>query len=117
MELGDLLYLPRGFVHDARAREVFSAHVTVGVTAELFSELIAAIVRLPDFLKALPPGFSSADFPRETFKAEFAQRLDQLRTKADLDHVIDSFLEKTRAGAITIPEPTAFRADVRLPDG
>jgi hypothetical protein len=48
-------------------------------------------------------------------KAEFTQRLDQLRTKADLDHVIDSFLEKTRAGAI--PEPTAFLADVRLPDG
>ncbi len=115
MEPGDLLYLPRGVVHDAHATEVHSAHVTIGVTVytwvELFSELITATVSLPSFRRALPPGFASGSGPREALKAEFARRLDELGAKADLDHVIEFFLGKVRAGRV--PADVAFNSRAR----
>src|SRR3974390_2309223 len=45
LKQGDLLYLPRGYVHAAHTSQVHSAHVTIGISVytwvELLSELIA----------------------------------------------------------------------------
>src|SRR5208283_1139855 len=36
---GDLLYLPRGYVHSATTSEGYSAHVTIGLTVYTWVEL------------------------------------------------------------------------------
>lgn len=61
LEPGDLLYLPRGVVHDARATEETSLHVTLGILATTWGDLLAEAVRravLEDagLRRALPPG-------------------------------------------------------------
>jgi bifunctional lysine-specific demethylase and histidyl-hydroxylase NO66 len=59
---GDCLYLPRGFLHDAEAREEVSIHVTVGILAHTWVDIWRHVMRrasehLP-FRESLPVGFA-----------------------------------------------------------
>jgi cupin superfamily protein len=59
---GDCLYVPRGFPHDAVAREEVSIHVTVGILAytwlDLWRRLLGDLSRDVRFREALPVGFA-----------------------------------------------------------
>jgi bifunctional lysine-specific demethylase and histidyl-hydroxylase NO66 len=59
---GDCLYVPRGFLHAARAQEALSAHLTVGVVAttwhDVVREVVAGVAGEPEFRRALPPGYA-----------------------------------------------------------
>ena len=62
LEAGDLMYLPRGFVHHANTADVFSLHVTIGVYpvqwVDLLTEALKALSLEDERLRrALPPGF------------------------------------------------------------
>jgi lysine-specific demethylase/histidyl-hydroxylase NO66 len=76
---GDCLYLPRGFPHDAVAREEVSIHVTVGVTASTWVDVWRHVLQdMPGhtlFREALPVGF--ADDPR-ALGEEMAVRVKEL---------------------------------------
>ena len=59
LQPGDLLYLPRGVVHEARATEETSLHITLGILAVNWGDLLAEAVRLavledPGLRRALP---------------------------------------------------------------
>jgi ribosomal protein L16 Arg81 hydroxylase len=43
LEPGDLLYLPRGFVHEARSGDAVSGHVTIGLHAFTYADLLRKI--------------------------------------------------------------------------
>lgn len=98
---GDLLYLPRGYVHTTNTTEHFSAHVTIGVTVytgiELLAELVQASVAQPELRAALPPGFSH----RPELRAALEQRLgDMLETAvrgAAVDALTARFLQRVRS--------------------
>jgi ribosomal protein L16 Arg81 hydroxylase len=59
LNAGDLLYLPRGYVHAAHTSQGHSAHVTIGITVytwvELIGELANAAKEIPALRAALPP--------------------------------------------------------------
>ena len=59
---GDCLYIPRGFLHDAQAREEVSIHVTVGILVSTWLDVWRHVMRsAPDhlpFREALPVGFA-----------------------------------------------------------
>jgi ribosomal protein L16 Arg81 hydroxylase len=59
---GDCLYLPRGFPHDAVAREEVSIHVTVGILASTWVDVWQHVMKgLPEhrpFREALPVGYA-----------------------------------------------------------
>jgi bifunctional lysine-specific demethylase and histidyl-hydroxylase NO66 len=59
---GDCLYIPRGFPHDAVAREEVSIHVTVGILAytwvDLWRHLLRGLTDEVRFREALPVGFA-----------------------------------------------------------
>jgi lysine-specific demethylase/histidyl-hydroxylase NO66 len=59
---GDCLYLPRGFLHDAEAREEVSIHVTVGILAHTWVDVWRHVMRRASehrpFREALPVGFA-----------------------------------------------------------
>jgi hypothetical protein len=65
LHAGDSLYVPRGFLHSARAQEELSAHLTIGVVTttwyDLVRELVAGIADEPEFRRALPAGYATAD--------------------------------------------------------
>lgn len=56
---GDCLYLPRGFVHSARAQHEASLHLTIGVLATTASDIVQSLVEralgeVPSLRRALP---------------------------------------------------------------
>ncbi|HUB63260.1 MAG TPA: cupin domain-containing protein [Methylocella sp.] len=116
LQPGDLLYLPRGFVHAASTSDTYSAHVTIGMTVytwvELASELIASSKDLESFRTALPPGFATREDLKQTLKEGLIQRMDDLRQTSDYDRLIESFLQKVRAGGVR--PRGAFQSDVRV---
>jgi bifunctional lysine-specific demethylase and histidyl-hydroxylase NO66 len=61
LEAGDCLYLPRGFVHSARAQQDVSLHITVGVLATTVHDLLRRILERTAgderFRHSLPPGY------------------------------------------------------------
>ena len=85
LQPGDCLYVPRGFLHSARAQTQLSAHVTVGVLAQtrhdLVRDVIAAAADDVGFRTALPPGFAHDE-------AAFAKEVDA--TVADLRRWLDT---------------------------
>jgi len=62
LEAGDCLYVPRGFLHSARAQETLSAHLTIGVVTttwhDVLRELVSAAADEPELRRALPPGYA-----------------------------------------------------------
>jgi hypothetical protein len=63
LHAGDLLYLPRGHVHDAVTSDSVSLHITLGINtytwADLFMEALHALCQLDArFRRALPVGFA-----------------------------------------------------------
>jgi lysine-specific demethylase/histidyl-hydroxylase NO66 len=59
---GDCLYVPRGFLHAARAQEALSAHLTIGIVTttwhDVLRELVTATSDEPELRRALPPGYA-----------------------------------------------------------
>lgn len=60
---GDCLYVPRGFLHAARAQEALSAHLTIGIVPttwhDLLRDLVAGVADEPELRRALPAGYAA----------------------------------------------------------
>jgi len=116
LDPGDLLYLPRGYVHAAHTSQSHSAHVTVGMTVytwvELLAELVGASKEIADFRTALPPGFATDDSVKKSLKEGLVRCLERLRSSCDFDRLIEDFRQRVRS-AHARPE-TAFSAEARV---
>jgi hypothetical protein len=59
---GDCLYVPRGFLHSARAQDALSAHLTIGVVTttwhDVLRELVAQAADEPELRASLPAGWA-----------------------------------------------------------
>jgi lysine-specific demethylase/histidyl-hydroxylase NO66 len=112
---GDLLYLPRGYVHTATTRDGFSAHVTIGITVytwvELISELAFSSASAESFRRALPVGFASRLDAKSALRDAMRERLRELVDRCDYDQTIDTFSRRVAAGRA--PSGEAFQVDVR----
>jgi ribosomal protein L16 Arg81 hydroxylase len=93
LDAGDMLYIPRGFLHAAEACERASLHLTVGVSVTTWSTLLESALRSvvnsrPEFREGLPPGFGSDD----SVRAEVAASLDGMCRRAiectDWDEIV-----------------------------
>jgi ribosomal protein L16 Arg81 hydroxylase len=71
---GDLLYIPRGHVHDAHTSDIFSLHLTVGINvyrwADLIHHAVACISRKESRFRELIPGGA---LPAEGARFRFSQ--------------------------------------------
>jgi Cupin superfamily protein len=96
LEPGDLAYIPRGVVHDARASEELSLHITVGILcyrwADLLLDFVAeASLKDPAYRKGLPPGFAHEDADRRQAQEVFGSLLKRLATNSDCAPILDRF--------------------------
>lgn len=93
MEPGDLLYLPRGFVHEARTSDDISVHVTIGIHALTWLDLIAVALgqfahKDPRFRKSLPVGFNQRT-ASASIKENFEALLAALAQSADVSSALE----------------------------
>ncbi|MGH3442774.1 MAG: cupin domain-containing protein [Nitriliruptorales bacterium] len=81
LEPGDCLYLPRGTPHAAQTVDAPSIHLTIGIRAftwhDVLGEAVAAAADEVAFRESLPVGFASAP---DAFALEVARRLKEAAT-------------------------------------
>ena len=109
LEPGDALYLPRGWLHSARTTEDRSIHLTVGVLATTWADVLTDAVASAGagdvaLRRALPlPGATSPEDVEE-FRAAAQRWLDALD-----DAAVEHLVARRRAGAVP-PEPVGVLA-------
>jgi ribosomal protein L16 Arg81 hydroxylase len=86
LEPGDLLYLPRGHVHEAFTSECASLHLTVGINVfrwvDLMQEALTLLAREDRrFRESLPPGSLAGEVPA-ALGERFRELLDALANRA-----------------------------------
>jgi ribosomal protein L16 Arg81 hydroxylase len=97
LQQGDLIYIPRGWVHAAECGEEPSLHITYGVTAFFFDELLNAAVKAArrrdeSLVAALPLGFmrGSGDDLVRRLKAALREMCDD----KFLTEVVDQYRDE-----------------------
>jgi hypothetical protein len=101
LNAGDLLYLPRGVIHEAISREETSLHLTVGVHPITWAEVILVAVELAveqnyAFRGGLPLGFAR-DEPRETeLEAQLRELMKSLVANVSYRTVIGNAITRAR---------------------
>jgi ribosomal protein L16 Arg81 hydroxylase len=93
LEAGDALYIPRGVMHAAVTTESVSLHVTLGLMAYTWSNLLVDCLselagRSPGWRANVPFGLARLDPEGEAARAELARRLEGLAAEVDLGAVI-----------------------------
>lgn len=103
LQPGDLLYLPRGFVHHAATKERFSLHLTLGIYPTQWLDLMvnaltALAVKNQDLRKALPVGFLDHPEMLTEIKEQFNQLLQTFTQEGSVEDAIalieDQFIHK-----------------------
>ncbi|MBI3515026.1 MAG: hypothetical protein HY060_13335 [Proteobacteria bacterium] len=106
LEPGDFLYIPRGYLHQARSGDATSLHATLGAIcyrwADVLLEVMAeACLSDPAFRRALPIGLARAGFKpdaaRKTFAGLLARLIDTATPDRVLDRLADEFVLSRRA--------------------
>jgi ribosomal protein L16 Arg81 hydroxylase len=97
LEQGDLIYIPRGFVHAAECGSEASLHITLGVTAVFWEDLLyaavkAAILQDERLRHALPPGFLQA--PKDLIVKRLRGTFRELADEAFLSGVVAQFSDE-----------------------
>jgi ribosomal protein L16 Arg81 hydroxylase len=87
---GDLLYIPRGHVHEAFTSERASLHLTVGVNVVRWLNVLQRVLEAAGaadvrFRQSLPLGLLCADAPPPAVKERFQELLQLVVNMADLE--------------------------------
>jgi ribosomal protein L16 Arg81 hydroxylase len=98
LEAGDLLYLPRGHIHEAFTAEKASLHLTVGVEVFRWADLlINAVTSLGRqnvrFRRALPAGWMDTGMASDSMRKNFRELLQLLGGEAQIDEAVAQLSE------------------------
>ncbi|HEX8145190.1 MAG TPA: cupin domain-containing protein [Pyrinomonadaceae bacterium] len=104
---GDVLYIPRGFVHEGIAGDKPSLHITVDIHVRTWHDflsdaLAAQAERNPRYRRALPAGFLNDERIMQSLAAEFEEFMDTFRRDA---RTKDAVWKHTEALAVRKPPP------------
>lgn len=93
LEPGDLLYIPRGHVHEAFTSETASMHLTVGINifrwADLLHEAVDSVTRRDErFRESLPPGLLGGGAAPAEVAEHFRELLAALKGAAQADDAL-----------------------------
>ena len=99
LEAGDVAYVPRGLVHDARSGDEISLHITAGILSYTWADLLmewTAEASLNDaaFRRSLPPGFARQDFDRAEAREIFGKLVERLRARTNVEPILDRFVDQ-----------------------
>ncbi len=94
---GDMVYIPRGVVHDAASTDQISLHITLGVMSKTWTDFLlealsVASLEDPAFRRGLPAGFAAPGYDRTAAREIFRDLLRKL-ADAPFDGVLDHFVD------------------------
>jgi ribosomal protein L16 Arg81 hydroxylase len=117
---GDLLYLPRGYIHTTTTSDSFSIHVTLGLTVYTWVELLAEWAQLsrqvPSLRRALPPDFACREEVWQSLGRQLHEVIAAFHQKIDCDALVSGFTQRVRSARTwTQQEFTTDVAMNRLP--
>jgi ribosomal protein L16 Arg81 hydroxylase len=98
LKAGDLLYIPRGHVHEAFTSEHESLHLTVGVNVQRWVDLLqqalaGAAAADVEFRRSLSPGAICAEAIAPNLKETFHELLQRFVSRADLDSAVGAMAQ------------------------
>ncbi len=99
LKAGDMLYLPRGFIHEGLTSDSDSLHITVGIISytwvDIFNEALSLVKTDPEFRASLPPGFIRQDAPGAGLPSgHFAALLQKFNEAAVLDKLAGKIADR-----------------------
>jgi lysine-specific demethylase/histidyl-hydroxylase NO66 len=107
LKAGDLLYIPRGWIHEAVTDQVASLHLTIGVYPPLGKDLLnaaleAMVDRHRELREALPVGPLGSAANRARLEMRFAELVELFATHASAAEaaqaIDDQLLHRGRSG-------------------
>jgi ribosomal protein L16 Arg81 hydroxylase len=109
LEAGDLLYLPRGHVHQAVTTDASSLHMTLGVYPTqwvdlLTSALTALSMRDPRFRKALPVGYLDDENVGGEAREYFAELLQAFTQDVSGREAFDLLVDRVMRQSTPVPD-------------
>jgi hypothetical protein len=97
---GDVLYVPRGLMHDAvnEGTDEASLHITTGLLLKTWADFLLeavseAALRTPQLRRALPPGHARGAVSPGVFAKTFAEALEAVGKNADIEAVLGLFTD------------------------
>jgi ribosomal protein L16 Arg81 hydroxylase len=98
LEAGDLLYVPRGFIHHAATAESSSLHLTIGIYPVQWFDLIvnaltAVSMRNECFRKALPAGFLDRHEVMAYLKDQLQEMIQLLSKEVHVEEAVELLAE------------------------
>ncbi|HUB97830.1 MAG TPA: cupin domain-containing protein, partial [Stellaceae bacterium] len=101
---GDLLYLPRGYVHSTTTSDTASVHVTLGITVYTWVELLVEWAQssrtYATLRRALPPGFATSEDVKQQLKERLPQILEELQRVTDYDALLKGLSRRVRSARV-----------------
>jgi ribosomal protein L16 Arg81 hydroxylase len=99
LKAGDVAYIPRGVVHDARSGPDVSLHITAGVLSYTWLDLLLESVaeaglNHAELRKALPPGFAREEFDLARARAVFRKLWNELTENSNFDAILGRFRDE-----------------------
>ena len=95
---GDLLYVPRGFPHNARTADSSSLHITLLSPTLTWGELAVRVVgrswKMADYRQSIPVGFASNDFPLDQLQNDLAEKLVEFARSEEFRKYLEDAIEK-----------------------
>ncbi len=104
---GDVLYMPRGWIHEAETTETASLHLTIGIHPPLGKDLLAAALECacrvhPQFREPLPVGFLGSPEAKPLLQQQFAELLHLFTETASVEQatgvIEDELVRRGRSG-------------------
>lgn len=128
LEPGDLLYIPRGFLHEARTGAESSLHLTLSVETMTWRDLFAEILQMDSqFRMTLPLGFCKEGLSDTNIQEQFIKMVDAITNSVHLRQAASQVKNKIfsnleplpGAGFTSLNQARVLKADswVRLTDG
>ena len=112
---GDMLYMPRGHIHDAFTTEQASMHLTVGVKvyrmADLLRHALDAVSRRDArFRQAVPAGVLPGGHSPASLHQTFRELLQVLAESANAEEAVDRLASKFMSTLTPLPDGYFFAA-------
>jgi ribosomal protein L16 Arg81 hydroxylase len=106
---GDLLYIPRGYVHEALTSEDSSLHLTVGIHPFKLADLVDIAIALASrqhvsFRKSLPIGFLNDRDIATTLKHQLQELLEFLSDNTNVEETIEQLAKKFVTQMVPFPD-------------
>jgi ribosomal protein L16 Arg81 hydroxylase len=109
LEAGDLLYIPRGCVHEVLTTNEPSLHLSIAIIAFTWADLIAkALISVgkqnASFHKALPVGFLNQHQPAPSLQTQLTELLEYLSQHANAEAAVSQLARSFIDGMKSLPD-------------